>query len=418
MTIVYCKEIVNDLIFFDKYIEINIQNINFFKRILVIRNEKKIFIFSAPKMVHFEKKWIGFLSLFIKLILGFTCLYLMFQRDSYQIFDRSPISAVTIKVKQSTFCSNTSFILKHYLKYDCSKLLYDVNDFIIPATENSAVSITTRIVEIEHILKYCNETMVTENSNITSSPKGIIYRGDSETRAILPPLYRNNKHDHEDIFKNEKLCWFRLPSTPPRFNYDALDYIIFIKHFVEFTQLKLIRDNLMTDSKPKDYLENCEYDPYTDPLCPKFRLLKILQMLHTSPHEYELIFFYGSLIEITISWKCNLDRNIKYCEPYYEFQRLDIQPYQKNPYEPGSHFLTSRHFFRSNSPELHRIHTHIYNLHIVVSVTGEARKFDLFQTTTSIGSFLGIFGTGALVCDFLAGFVRHLNQVKYDYLFQ
>ncbi|CAF4422824.1 unnamed protein product, partial [Adineta steineri] len=58
--------------------------------------------------------------------------------------------------------------------------------------------------------------------------------------------------------------------------------------------------------------------------------------------------------------------------------------------------------------------THIYNLHIVVSVTGEAGRFDLFQTTTSIGSFLGIFGTGAIVCDLFATFVTNFKRVRYE----
>ncbi|CAF3275935.1 unnamed protein product, partial [Rotaria sp. Silwood2] len=162
-----------------------------------------------------------------------------------------------------------------------------------------------------------------------------------------------------------------------------------------------------------DYLNTCEYDPDKHPSCPKFRILKILQIIETNPHEYELMFFYGSLIEIRITWKCNLDRHLKYCEPVYEFQRLDIKPYEANPYDPGSNFLTSRHFFLPNSHELHRIHTHIYKLQIIVSVTGEAGKFDLFQTTTSIGSFLGIFGTGSIVCDLIATFLNNFKRVKY-----
>jgi hypothetical protein len=161
-------------------------------------------------------------------------------------------------------------------------------------------------------------------------------------------------------------------------------------------------------------MDSCEYDPYTHPLCPKFRISKILQMIEKNPREYELMFFYGSLIEIKISWKCNLDRALKYCEPVYEFERLDFTPYENNPFDPGSNFLTSKHFFRPNDRQLHRIHKRIYNLHIVISVTGEAGRFDLFQTTTSIGSFLGIFGTGSIVCDLIAAFITNFKRVKYE----
>jgi hypothetical protein len=363
-------------------------------------------------MAHFEEKWIGCFSLIIKLSLTIGCLYLMFQRDSYQIFDRSPISAVTVKVKQSYSPSNSS-IIRDSLKYNRTKSLYDVNDFILPATENSAVSITTRIVETEHILTDCNNTIMKKKSKYSSLYISSTRKCYHPLHCILPPFYRY-EYDHEDIIQKQELCWFQLPSTQARLNYEIVDYVIFIKHFIEFTQLHLIRHNLLPDVITKDYLETCEYDLHKHPLCPKFRILKILEILEIKPHEYELMLFYGSLIEIKINWKCNLDRNLKFCEPIYEFKRLDIQPYEKNPYEPGSNFLTSRHFFLPNDRRLHRIHTHIYNLHILISVTGEAGKLDLFQTTTSIGSFLGIIGIGSLVCDLIAGFLKNFKKVKYD----
>ncbi|CAF0768333.1 unnamed protein product [Adineta steineri] len=332
----------------------------------------------------------------------------MVQRDSYQIFDRSPISAVIIKVKQPSYCSNNSIKILHLFNYTCSKTLFDVNDFIVPATENSAVSITTRIVDIEHILERCDNTILNHTSEYSSK-----HQCHHRSRCILPPFYRHEPDNKKLFKKNYGLCWFKSP-TRTRFNYEALDYTIFIKHFVEFPQLDLIRHNLLSDRITKDYLDTCEYDPNDHPLCPKFRILKILQMVESNSSEYEFMFYYGSLIEIKISWKCDLDRPMKYCEPIYEFVRLDVKPYEENPYHPGSTFLVSRHFFEPNTSQLHRLHTHIYNLHIVVSVTGEAGRFDLFQTTTSIGSFLGIFGTGAIVCDLFATFVTNFKRVRYE----
>ncbi|CAF1032803.1 unnamed protein product [Rotaria sp. Silwood1] len=375
--------------------------------------------YETLKVVRFEAKWIGLVSLIVKLSLAISCLYLMFQRDSYQIFDRSPISAVTIKVKQSSICSNNISLIRNIFTYNCSKSLYDVNDFIIPSTENSAVSITTRMVEIQHILKYCNDTIIQNSEQYSSLYNSSIHQCSHKARCILPPFYRSDDDDddneYENILNKEKLCWFKLLPTYERLNYQALDYIIFIKHFVEFTQLGLIRHNLVPDIITTDYLNTCEYDPYKHPLCPKFRILKILQMIEINPYEYELMFLYGSLIEIRITWKCNLDRHLKYCEPVYEFQRLDIKPYETNPYDPGSNFLTSKHFFLPNDHELYRMHTHIYKLHIIVSVSGEAGRFDLFQTTTSIGSFIGIFGTGSIVCDLIATFLSNFKKVKYDH---
>lgn len=340
------------------------------------------------------------MSLFVKLILASICLYLMFQRDSYQIFDRSPISAVTIKVKHASECSPNASIMSYFPNYQCdSKSLFDVNDFILPAIENSAVSITTRLVETEFILKPCQ--------NATKGTR--VHRCDHPARCILPPFYRSRKNRNQT-----SLCWIPLPVSTAKINYPALDYILFIKHFIEFPHLSLVRHNLLSDTITKEYLHTCEYDPRDHPLCPKFRLLKILQLIENDPNEYERMFFYGSLIEIQISWKCNLDRRLELCEPVYEFRRLDLKPYEANPYDPGSNYHLSKHFFQPNDRQLHRIHTKVHNLRITVSVTGEAGRFDLFLATTSIGSFLGIFGTGSIVCDLLASFITNFRRVKYD----
>ena len=337
----------------------------------------------------------------------------MCQRNSYQVFDRSPISAVTIKVKPAPYRSMNSSTRESFLSDDFGQSLYDVNDFILPAIENSAVTITTRITEIEHVLRPCDSISMRKNTSRTRSIMVVKHRCVHSANCILPPFYRqwtDNVTDHP----NYPLCWTRSPDISYKYNFQALHYIIFIKHFVEFPLLSIVRHNLAKDIIKEPYLTDCEFDPEDDPLCPKFRILKILQLVEKDPNEYERMLFYGSLIEIKISWKCDLDRQIEFCKPQYQFQRLDLKPYEENPYEPGSSFLTSRHFFRPHDRELRRVHTNFYNLHIFVSVTGEAGKFDLFQTTTSIGSFLGIFGTGTIVCDLIAAFFTNFKTVKYD----
>jgi len=335
----------------------------------------------------------------------------MCQQNSYQIFDRSPISAVTIKVKISPYCSRNSTIMKHFKNYNCSQSMYDVNDFILPATENSAISITTRVTEVEHILGPCNRRRRVNQGNEYSFPNATVkHNCDVKSRCILPPLIR----DKDENLTRTKLCWSKIPNVTIRENYQALDYILFIKNYVEFPLLRVVRYNLASSFNAKTYPEDCEYDPDHNKLCPKFRISKILDIIEKNPEEYERMFTLGSLIEIKIIWKCNLDWRVDFCEPQYEFKRLDFLPYQNNPYEPGSNFLTSKHFFEPNNNYLHRLHTTIYNLHIIVSVTGEVGRFDLFTTTTSIGSFLGIFGTGTIVCDLIAAFFTNFKRVKYD----
>jgi hypothetical protein len=335
----------------------------------------------------------------------------MCERTSYQIFDRSPISAVTIKVKPPSHCSSDSPVMSAFPNYNCTQSLYDVNDFILPATENSAVSITTRITEVGHILRFCNNR--TEQNKYSPSYPTAIHNCYNQSRCILPPFYRPT-YENKTIISKPQLCWFKLSPVHVKRNYQALDYILFIKNWVEFPQLDIKRDNLLSDFRPKEYMETCEYDTGDNKLCPKFRILTILKEIENNTDEYEPMFYNGSLIEIKINWQCNLDKGKKNCQPHYRFERLDYKPYKENPYELGSSFLTSRHFFRANDQELHRIHTHIYNLHIVVSVTGEVGRHDLFQITTSIGSFLGIITAGTIACDHIAAFFTNLKTVKYD----
>ena len=333
-----------------------------------------------------------------------TCLYLLFQRNSYQIFDRSPISAVTIKVKHSKDCLRNSSISTFFPGYNCDfQSVFDVNDFILPAIENAAISITTRLVEQEFLLRSC------ENTTNSTLP----YQCDHISQCVLPPFYRSQREKSRNS-SSFSLCWFPMAISTIKLNYPALDYVLFIKHFIEFPHLSLVRHNLISKNLLKNDLKTCEFDPETDRFCPKFRLLKLLELIEKNPNEYERMFFFGSLIEIEIDWKCNLDYGNDLCEPNYKFRRLDITSYEKHPYDPGSNYHLSKHFFQPNDRQLHRVHTQVYNLRIVVSVTGEAGRFDLFQTTTSIGSFLGIFGTGSIVCDLLASFIRNFRRVKYD----
>jgi hypothetical protein len=305
--------------------------------------------------------------------------------------------------------------MEYFPDYNCNESVYDVNDFILPATENSAVSITTRMTETKHILTSCdnNETIGNKQNKYLFKNAISIHNCDVPSRCILPPFYRNGS-ENETTEGKTRLCWFKSSRKTTKRNYQALDYILLIKNFVEFPQLKLVRTNLASNLISQNYTNYCEYDSKKHPLCPRFRILKILKSIVNDTNEYKSMFFNGSLIEIKISWKCNLDHNLKYCKPNYEFKRLDYEPYHANPYEPGSNFMTSKHFFQPNDKELHRVHTTIYNLHIIVSVTGEVGRYDLFQITTSIGSFLGIISTGTIVCDLLAAFFTNFKRVKYD----
>lgn len=337
----------------------------------------------------------------------------MLQRNSYQIYDRSPISAVIIEVTPATNCSKDPSITVHIPAYNCRPSRYDVNDFILPATENSAVSITTRMKETEHILTFCNMSHLNLDQRLRKMNLVGQYECDAGSRCIIPP-FAHKGYENETIANQTQFCWYKLSDSPSKINYQALDYLLFVKNFVEFPQLKIFHNNFAKNMVHNSNISTCEYHNVTSPLCPRFRVLTILQQIEGDTSQYKSMFHKGSLIEIKISWDCNLDPGSRRCEPQYGFKRLDHTPYEKNPFQPGSSFITSKHFFRPNDGYLHRLHTNIYNLHIIVSVTGAVGKFDLFQTTTSIGSFIGIFGAGTIVCDLIAAFFTNFKRVKYD----
>lgn len=354
----------------------------------------------------------------------------MFQRTSYQIFDRSPISAVTTKVEPASFCSKNSSIMRRFHDYNCTQSIYDVNDFILPAIENSAVSITTRMTEIEHVLTSCENPPYENQSRRYSSVNATaLHSCHALPRCVIPPFYRERFEnqtisDNQTIYENRtiirhrrrlRLCWYETSPANEKHNYQALDYLLIVRNFVEFPQLNLVRNNFARDLFTKNNINTCEYHEKKQPLCPRFRISKIIEMVETNASQYEAMFQYGSLIEIKIDWDCDLDLDQRKtpCKPHYAFKRLDVIPYENNPFDPGSHFTTARHFFQPNGSQLYRIRTKIYNLHIIVSVTGEVGKFDLFHTTTNIGSFLGVFAAGTIVCDLLVAFFTNIRSVKY-----
>ncbi|CAF4519808.1 unnamed protein product, partial [Didymodactylos carnosus] len=165
--------------------------------------------YETPKVVRFKSTSVAFLSHIIKLLLAVYCILLMFQQNSYQIFDRSPISAVTIRIKVSPNCSN-------HLNYSCTDPKDDAVDFIVPPQENSAISIVTRVIETEYVLRTCNKIDRINEHNCSV-----------KQQCVIPPYYRQLLEKTNQTLP--PLCWHKFPSRTKN-NYDALSYVLFIKN--------------------------------------------------------------------------------------------------------------------------------------------------------------------------------------------
>ena len=67
----------------------------------------------------------------------------------------------------------------------------------------------------------------------------------------------------------------------------------------------------------------------TDPFCPVFNVVDMLRLAGQSVAD---IAVYGGVINVDISWRCDLDRDfMSHCRPEYSFTRLD------DPLSKGSH---------------------------------------------------------------------------------
>lgn len=114
------------------------------------------------------------------------------------------------------------------------------------------------------------------------------------------------------------------------------DFTVLVKNSIEFPQFGQYykRRNIM-DSATREYLQNCLYDPKTNPFCPTFRLGDIVS---GAKANYGDVAKTGAVFALKIGWFCDFDigKSISTCRPKYSFSRLD------NPHafvSPGFNFL-------------------------------------------------------------------------------
>ncbi|KAH9376804.1 hypothetical protein HPB48_019391 [Haemaphysalis longicornis] len=74
------------------------------------------------------------------------------------------------------------------------------------------------------------------------------------------------------------------------------------------------------DKMDAHHLRSCVHDARKAPLCPIFR---IGDMVEAAGSDFDQIAAKGGVIQIMISWDCDLDYDIKHCLPQYSFLRLD-----------------------------------------------------------------------------------------------
>ena len=113
--------------------------------------------------------------------------------------------------------------------------------------------------------------------------------------------------------------------------------------------------------------------------------------------NYTKLAIHGAVIAIKIKWDCNLDLDfMTTCLPKYSFHILD---------ESGWNF---RHALYHE--ENRRTLIKAYGIKFLISVNGQAGKFDITSTVVIIVTGLGLMGLANLMCDLIL--LNFSNQYK------
>ncbi|CAG0885689.1 unnamed protein product [Darwinula stevensoni] len=169
---------------------------------------------------------------------------------------------------------------------------------------------------------------------------------------------------------------------------EAENYTVTIKNFIFFPDFgeEYHRRNVL-DNYTEEVLRTCYFHPKEDRFCPNFKIATILQ--EAGINDFNDIGVSGGSVEIRINWNCDLDYDIKYCLPEYEFHRLD-QPKVNCTNEPYWNFQYA-HFDANN--DTFRTLFDVFGIKFWVNVYGEGGKlyyWNILWTIASQFTYIGL----------------------------
>ena len=305
----------------------------------------------------------------------------MWYKRGYQDRDPSIISSVTLKVKGiGNYGENPRITL-------------DNADYVIPPQENNALFIMTNFIGTDQKRTRCGEGVVVKDAKCSNH---------SQCQAKMLNLTKSNGHwtgrcrMPEGRCEMEGWCPVEDDSNLPLPIMDSLNYTLLINNFIEFTRFGVKRRNIFNESL---YFYQCRYDPSYNKYCPVFRIGDILHIVESDEDERYKMLQQGAVVRIKIDWMCNLDLGEDQCRPKYSFGRLDSR-YVDEQFSFGFNFRYASHWNMGN--QSHRTLKKAFGLRLVVTVNGDAGRFDLFVLTLNIGSMIGVLGLATVICDIVA----------------
>ncbi|XP_054921525.1 P2X purinoceptor 4-like isoform X3 [Dermacentor andersoni] len=168
------------------------------------------------------------------------------------------------------------------------------------------------------------------------------------------------------------------------------NFTIFIKNYVQFPLFKVRRRNI-PDRVNASYLRSCLHETSKSSLCPIFR---IGDMVEQAGADFDTMARKGGVIQIMITWDCDLDYDPKHCLPDYSFLRLD---------DPDARVAQGFNFrYAKYYSETSRSLVKAYGINFVVLVRGEAGRTSIIPIAVTLGSGLGLLAVATVLCDFVA----------------
>ncbi|CAF0749307.1 unnamed protein product [Rotaria sordida] len=369
-----------------------------------------VYEYETPKIVTIHSISIALMCRLIQiLILIYGIVYLMIHKKGYQETNTSIISSITLKVKGIGYNQTGPN----------QTLVIDGADYIVPPQENNALFLMTNFIRTDQEHRRCAESPDEKESacvNDSECQSNIDFQkanGKWTGRCVInKKSEKNNSQPVIGRCELEGWCPVENDRNIPEPIEDALNFTIFVKNFIEFPRFKVIRKNIR---QGVSYLKKCNYDPINHKICPIFRVGTLLNLVEPDLTERIQMLKHGGVIRVKIEWKCNLDKSLDYCLPEYSFKRLD-GPYKEEDFSKGFNFRFASHWKHHNRS--FRTLTKAFGLRFIISVSGEAGRFDIITLSLNIGSLIGILGLATFVCDIVALYVHRQSDVYRQQKFQ
>ncbi|CAF4149919.1 unnamed protein product [Rotaria magnacalcarata] len=369
-----------------------------------------VYEYETPKIVTIHSISIALMCRLIQLlILIYGIIYLMIHKKGYQETDTSIISSITLKVKGIGYNQTGQN----------QTLVIDGADYIVPPQENNALFLMTNFIRTDQEHGKCPESPDEKMSSCTGNDYCLANQNFQKANGkwtgiclIKNNSFVNASETTKGRCELEGWCPVENDRNIPFPIRDALNFTIFVKNFIEFPRFKVIRKNIQEDAA---YLKRCHYDQGEHKGCPIFRVGTLLDIVESDPFEQLQMLKLGGVIRLKIHWDCNLDKSSSLCKPEYSFGRLD-GPYKEQSFSHGFNFRFASHWKHQNRS--YRTLTKAFGLRFIISVSGQAGRFDVITLTLNIGSLIGILGLATFICDIVALYVHRQSDVYRQQKFQ